>query len=567
MNDWIAYFGPQNRYRFSLGELRIADDNLSVFETGHCRFPKDRLMVHNDRFIMVIDGLILNRKELFNLYQTDDLAHLVVKMHEKNPDDFFQAFRGPFTGLFVEKNTHKAVVFTNQTGDSAVFCYQRGDLSVFSSNFYLLSQFLKENGLPATFGVQAAHWMLTFGFQIDASTFIQEVHRLLPGKAMYLNNGCWSEVAYHRFQSRDLTVSEEEAVEQIDGLFRQAVKRCFDKDSEYGYRQHLADMSAGMDSRMVNVVAKALGYDNITNISYSQTGSEEERLAKRAIQHLGNKLIFGTLDLHEFIFDLEKLTRMDFGTYLYCGITGGERLLSEIDFNAFGAEQTGQLGDIAIGTFVKTASNAVNPSAVRCSNRLPLDSRYDVNPEYFENQDLYSLYTRGFLGAMSSWFVRKNYTFALSPFIDVDFMSFCYNLPLDYRRNHRLYWKWVERYYPDALTVPTSRKRLPKTFFEKSVDFGQRGLHKALRISHKALHGMGLTPSSVSARSSMNPYQYWYDTDSAMRTFFNEYYSKNLSLLDDFPETAAEVRAMFESPVILDKIMALTVLAARNVFF
>lgn len=567
MNDWIAYFGPQNRYRCSSGELKITNETLTVFESGHCRFPNDRLMVQDERFVIVIDSLILNRKELFENYHTEDFAHLVAIMYREHPDDFFRAFRGPFTGLIYDQEKHRAVVFTNQTGDSAVFCYRHNGIHVFSSNFYLLSQFLKENALPTSFGVQAAHWMLSFGFQIDAATFIEEVHRLLPGKAMYLDNGHWRETTYHRFQSRQIDIREDEAVERIDVLFRQAVKRCFDKDLEYGYTHHLADISAGMDSRMVNVVAKALGYDNITNISYSQNGNEEERLAQKATRQLENKLIFKALDNHEFIFDLEKLTRMDFGTYLYCGITGGEQLLSEIDFNIFGAEQTGQLGDIAIGTFVKTASNAVNPNAVRCSSRLSLDDRYETNPEHYENQDLYSLYTRGFLGAMSSWFVRKNYTFALSPFIDVDFLGFCYDLPLDYRRNHHLYWKWVERYYPDALTVPTSRKRLPKTFFEKSVDFGQRGLHKALRISHKALHGMGLTPSSVSARSSMNPYQYWYDTDPAMRTFFGDYYSKNLSLLDNFPETAAEVRAMFESPVVLDKIMALTVLAARNVFF
>lgn len=47
---------------------------------------------------------------------------------------------------------------------------------------------------------------------------------------------------------QDMTA--EDAVELIDRYFRQAVKREFDKDKEYGY-EHLVDLSGGLDSRMV----------------------------------------------------------------------------------------------------------------------------------------------------------------------------------------------------------------------------------------------------------------------------------------------------------------------------
>ena len=534
MIDWLAYF---------------EGNKLIVKEFGECRFEHDHLMADTGAMTVVIDGLILNQKELFVHYHTDSFLQLVLKMQQEAPNTFFNAFRGPFTGLFFDKNTKKAIVFTNQTGDSAVFYHISDKNQIFSSNFSILLNYLKENQILVSLDEKASHWMLTFGYLIDEATFANEIKRLRAGKALYLENGGWTEKRYHQFLSKNLQITEDEAITKIDTLFRQAVKRCFDKDLEYGYKHHLADMSAGMDSRMVNCVAKSLGYGPITNISYSQTGSEEEVLSKKASEFFGNEMIFNALDAHEFVFDIDELLQGNFGTYLYSGITGGACLLSSLDFTEFGAEQTGQLGDIAIGTFVKTDDIAVNPDAVRLSHKLPL--RFDPNPERFENLDLYSLYTRGFMGAMSSWFIRKHYTFALSPFIDVDFMEFCYALPIAMRRGHNLYWKWVKKYYPDALDVPTSRRPVPTIV---------KLYRKGLKAGRKVFFKLGVAKSRVRSDSSMNPYEYWYDTDPKMRAFFNDYYHENINLTNQNNDLKNEIETLFNSPVVLEKIMALTVL-------
>lgn len=549
MNDWIACFDRNGGF--------------SVQETGTCRFEHDHLCRDDEAYAIVVDGLILNQKELFGRYGVSDFKSLVETMYAENPSCFFNGFRGPFTGLYYDKLCRQAVVFTNQTGDSAVFYHLSDDHCWFSSNYTLLVHTLQAKGRSLSLNEKAAHWMLTFGYLIDNDLFAKDIKRLNAGKALYLNEGVWKEERYHRFTSKNLQLTEDEAMEKIDVLFRQAVRRCFDKDLEYGYTQHLVDMSAGMDSRMVNYVAEALGYKGITNISYSQSGSEEERWSKAVAAHLGHPMLFEALDGHEFIFDIDKLIEGNFGTYLYTGITGGARLLSKIDFSVFGTEQTGQLGDIAIGTFVKTDSLAVDPEAVRLSHRLPL--RYDPNSELWENQDLYSLYTRGFQAAMSSWFIRKRFTFALSPFTDVDFMAFCYDLPVSMRKGHHLYWKWVQRYYPEALVLPTSRKRVPVTLSEKGMDFIQRAFHKGVKVSRKLMFKAGLIPSRIRPESSMNPYEYWYDTDPRVRMFLDGYYHTHLSLLEGYPVVQKEVVTLFETGTVLEKLMALTVLGSIKI--
>ena len=551
MNDWIARFEPH------------ADP--IVMESGNCRFQHDHLNINNEQCTVVVDALILNQKTLLEQYHADNLLQLVMTMRQAKPKDYFNDFRGPFTGLYYDKMTRQAEVFTNQTGDSAVFYYVNNQVQVFSSNFSLLVDYLKANHLSLRFDEKAAHWMLTFGYLIDEATYIQEIKQLTAGKALYLDEGQWEVKRYHCFRPDTVQVTEDEALEQLDTLFRQAVKRCFDKDLEYGYREHLADMSAGMDSRMVNCVAKALGYTNITNISYSQTGSEEERLSKQASARFGNAMVFEPLDDHAFVFDIDALIRSGFGIYLYSGITGGARLLSRVDFNRFGVEHTGLLGDVVVGgTYMRGDEAGINVDALRLSRLLPL--RYDFNPDKIESQELYGLYTRGFKGIMASWFIRKQFTFALSPFLDVDFLGFCYALPSAMRRNHHLYWKWVERYYPEALTIPSSRKRVPHNLSQRGIDFGNRAFHKALKIGRKLMFKVGLTDSRVRSDSSMNPYEYWYDTDPEMREFFDTYYREHIGLLDSHECIQQEVSILYNKGSVWERLMALTVLGAMEVF-
>ena len=64
----------------------------------------------------------------------------------------------------------------------------------------------------------------------------------------------------------------------------------------------------------------------------------------------------------------------------------------------------------------------------------------------------------------------------------------------------------------------------------------------------------------------MNPYVYWYDTDSEMRSFFETYYHTHRPLLNGYREIGDEVDTLFNKGTVLEKLMALTVLAAYKNF-
>ncbi len=374
---------------------------------------------------------------------------------------------------------------------------------------------------------KAIEYMLTFGYMIDNSTFACEIQRLLPGELISYMDGQIDIDAYYRLDnSPTIECSIDEAVEMIDECFRKAVSRCFDKDIEYNYSYHLADMSAGLDSRMVSWVAKDLGYKNITNISYSQSTSDERIIASEVARFLGNDFLHQQLDDANFIYDVEEIVKMNSGAAYYVGITGGNRLLSRINFNRYGLEHTGQLGDVVVGTFAKTKEH--KPVAINSKrNSLTLQIDYDdtAMKEKFNNNEQYNIYTRGFLGALSSHLIRKNYTYAVSPFIDVDFMNLCFSLPLEYRINHTLYFKWIERKYPLAFSLPSSRKR--KKNMPVVLKISYRNLISALHFCQNKLIDSGIIAQKVSS-NHMNPFEFWYQTNNEIMKFIDEYYEESI---------------------------------------
>ena len=60
-------------------------------------------------------------------------------------------------------------------------------------------------------------------------------------------------------EEKDIPV--EDAIENLDIAFCNAITRLVKKNEEYGYK-NLADLSGGLDSRVIVYTLKRLGFDN-----------------------------------------------------------------------------------------------------------------------------------------------------------------------------------------------------------------------------------------------------------------------------------------------------------------
>lgn len=518
------------------------------------RFKDDKCFITNDDYVLIADGLLLNKKELLGKYNLSNYGELMLlACRDRN---IVKEFRGCFTGFCFDCKRKEGYAFTNQTGDVSVYYFIDTETNqiIISNDFETVKNRIDPQ--KRILDSDAANCLLTFGYIINDATICRDIKRLQAGKMLDISKDGVSVSRYHRFKFiENHKMSKQEILSETDRLFRQAVKRCFDKDIEYGYHTHLADLSAGLDSRMVNWVAKDLGYDNIVNVSYSQSFTDEDKYTQILANKLHNSYFHHSLDDASFLYEIDDMTRLLYGLAYYCGITGGNRMLRLIDVSNFGVEHTGQVGDAVLSTFGSHQSANINPDVYRNSQLLPYVPVKDLDE--FDTQQEYCLYTRGFQGALATHYLRNRYTYALSPFLDVDFMEFVFTVPHEYRKDHLLYWDWIEKYYPDAAKLPSSRSKAKNpvaVFFRKvkgrSMMYIRRFARKAnmKQFAYKSNH--------------MNPHDKWYAEDANIRNFITQYYENNIDNLNSYPEIKKNCSRLFNSQLALDKLMAISLLSS-----
>ncbi|WP_294143625.1 asparagine synthase-related protein [uncultured Clostridium sp.] len=538
MNQWLV-----SNLNFSFAK-RQDETGISYFFKQKSKFAEDQIFEAADGLI-ILDGCLLNKTEIMKEGKYSSFLEYC-NLHKA--EVFWQDFRGPFSGCHIGEESLTA--YTNQTGDTFVFWYCVDKKVIISNNFNLIICVLKENGIDYNYDRQSELYLLNYGFMLDDSTVVQEIKRLQAGTYLRIKDGRVAVKPYHTFSNKEKPVSFENAIELVDNSFKKAVKRCFEKDVEYGYTNHLADMSGGLDSRMVNWAAKELGYNHITNISYSQWGTDENKYAKQTSEYLNHTFLHMSLDYPEFLFDIDKLVNMNYGLSVYFGITGGAELLSNLNQDKFGLEHSGQIGDVVVGTFGKNQKiKNFLKSGHKYSNTL--ETEFDLDFSRFENDEIFNLYTRAFNGALSSHLIRREWFYTVSPFLDVDFLETCLSLPSQYRKNHKLYWAWIESCHKTALSIPSTRKR-SGNILEKTKN------RMNYFIKKNFLHGDA---------NNMNPFEYWYKNNIQIRDFIEKYYYENIERYTELAGSCENVDKMFRSSNIMDKCMAINVLANVKRYF
>lgn len=527
------------------------------------RFAEDKVNYEDADIVILSDGVVLNKSELLEKYGYKDLC---LYMKGRCISASFPAeMIGPFNSFLYDKKRKTGMAFGNQTGDSSVF-YQideQKSLLVLSNNFNCI---VEKNEVHRILDEQSAHHLLTYGFLVSDRTVIEGVKRLSPGGKLVFSEKGVDVVTYHRFDflNRKET-SLNETIDKIDELFRKAVKRCFEKDLEYGYTTHLADLSAGLDSRMVNWVARDLGHKDFVNITYSQSGSDEHKLLQGLTRVLKSPVYYRQLDDTSFIFEAEDTIKEEFGLAYYFGFTGGRQYLRLLDFDKLGLQHTGQIGDIVLAmSKISRNDSDIDFSVGRCSNLLKL--RYQPQEKFSSNEE-FLFYNRGFRGALATHYVRSNYTYAVSPFLDPELISYCLSIPDSLRSNHFLYWSWIDKKYPLAGKIKSSRERFYSgaSLNDKLYHYRKKAARGFNQYVNKTLRKFGAGRFALSG-ANMNPWDYWYDTNPAIREFVTHYTNVHLHLLSSYPQLRDEVITLSRSGRASDKLLAVSLLATINVY-
>lgn len=527
------------------------------------KFVNDKVFIDNEQYLIICDGVILNLTNLLNKYGVENLYELLMFLYNSFGDSFFKVLKGSFSGILYDKNNDKIISFTNHIGDKSLFYYYQNGLFIVSNDLDRIIDFLKTNKINVNLDLVGSYYLLTYGFMIEDQTLIDSIKKLSPGKYILILNNIFYIKEYHRFNNYKYPeinrLSEQDLIEEIDNRFRAAVKLQFNKDLEYRY-SHIANLSGGLDSRMINWVARELNYKDILNTTYSQSNYKDEIIAKQISSDLGNEFIFKSLDDASFIYDLENVVEMNWGLAFYTGITGGKKLYEILDFSRFGLDHTGQLGDVVIGTFStsRTHNQPKKPTGFYSSKLINRLEHNYINK--YETEELFKLYSRGFNGALSSHMIRQHFSEVASPFLDIDLLEFCLSIDPGRRINHNLYKKWIITKYPKASQYEWEKINGKITENESKIYIKNIFRHYMRKYLNRFLYSLSITKTPYDSKN-MNPFDYWYYTNINMKTFMDSYFKSNINLLNINTELRNDATYLYNYGNTVEKTQVLTLLA------
>ena len=531
------------------------------------KFANDKIFIENEELAIVTDGIVLNSDDLKKKYNSNDLSAIIALMAEQDKR-FFCELSGHFSGLVYYKKENRIIAYTGPLGDHAVFYYYDNVKNIFAigSQLNYIVDYLELMDIQITEDLHGVSSFLDYGYFLDDSTFMNEIKRLYPGDYLDIDLNLQKiKIAnYYTIDVEEKDISVEDAIENLDIAFCNAITRLAKKNEEYGYR-NLVDLSGGMDSRAIVYTVKRLGFDNTVLMTLGQSDCNDEKVAKKISQTLGLDWYYKTLDNGKCITQIEELLFMNSGTADYLGISGGKDFLETISNHHIGIEFTGLLGDVHENTMTLEDGDCkpyLSLDRYRTSRLRPLnENTFSNRINRFKNHEMFWFYTRGMMAGMNTFLTRQNFVEPATPFGDKEFIDALFAISWKERTTRKIVFRWMEEKYPDAIKLPYAT-----TGISTKNDLAWYNVMKR-RIkyySKKALCDIKIKP----VPNNMNPIDYWLKNNTNLSLFVNDYFQKNIKGISASDEVKNRIKDLFiNANNFNDKRVALSAIAYYKLFF
>lgn len=525
---------------FAFEQYSSNDNKVISYKDFRCqympdhKFREDKLFFETDDRILLLDGVIYNKLELMSIYKKSTWEETYIQLSREK--DFLNKLRGNFCGCIYYKKTGELICFTDPMAASEIkYCKTSRGLIV-ATNIDLIKSVLDINRITYTLDVEGLYALLEVGCIHEDRTPIREIKKLRGGDLLIYSNPkkVVNITKYFQFENLPvLELSEDEAIEEFDKRFKKAIKRIVDKNEEYGYKYIVADMSGGLDTRVVNFAIKEVGYKNVINVNYCNRQGIDLKIARQISNDLNNPLIYYDMENGDFLKDIDELIKIYEGSCRFYISTGAFRAYAKIpNIEEIGMAVTG-LGGSEIVDALCVQGESHSPAKLTEARiiSLELNREYEVDRIY-KNYEECNLYNYAMGQILKSGQTRRKYLEFSSPFFDKDFLEFALKLPIKWRKNAYFKCRWIEKKYPEATKYiwQQTGKNLDGTrpFF---------GIGSELEKNTKRLVNKLCTLFHLNFRmyysTNMNPFNYWYINNKSLRHFMNTYYDENIDLVEN----------------------------------
>ena len=273
----------------------ITSDEIYIERLVLNKFLQDKVCIETELFSICFDGVVLNLNSLLIKNSANNLEELLLQ-NINCIKTLIQDFRGSFSGLIYNKKTKNLMFFTDHFAHKTLFYAIYNGIIIVSSEVFPIVKFLRNNGIKYEYNPVGLYSMITYGYMYEDNTMVEGIKRVKEGEIHTINlNGSHSIDKYFRFKNSIINIKTEDAIEQLDYLFKEAVKLQYEKNLQNGYSDNVP-LSAGLDCRMTSFVLKEISQDSFLNFTYSETEELDFVEPSRMAKALGNKWLFKSLD-------------------------------------------------------------------------------------------------------------------------------------------------------------------------------------------------------------------------------------------------------------------------------
>jgi asparagine synthase (glutamine-hydrolysing) len=273
MSDVIAHRGPDGEGQYADGPVGLANRRLAIIDP---RPEGDQPMVDaTGDFVITYNGELYNYRELRSeleragrSFRTDTDTEVVLNAYAQWGGACVERFNGMFAFAVWDRSRSELFLARDRYGIKPLYYAEVGPVVLFGSE---IKSLLAHDGLAAS--VSLPHLLEYFTFQniFTDGTLFAGVKLMRPGHRVLLRAGMGpvKPERYWDFDFREVDdgASDEEYLEELDRLFRQAVNRQLVSDVPVG-----SHLSGGMDSGSITALAaQALPHLNTFTVGFDMT--------------------------------------------------------------------------------------------------------------------------------------------------------------------------------------------------------------------------------------------------------------------------------------------------------
>jgi asparagine synthase (glutamine-hydrolysing) len=256
MTDAIAHRGPDGEGHWIEGSVGMGHRRLAIIDlspAGH-----QPMITTDHRYVISYNGEIYNYREIRTELeclgyqfrsQTDSEVVLYALTHWGNKA--LIKFNGMFGLALWDRREKSLLLARDRYGIKPLYYARQGHSFAFGSEQKAITA---QPTFKRELNKHALLEYLTFQNIFTDQTLLKDVHLLPAGHygVLHAPTGKWTQTQYwdYRFRDSDQKVKREEYVEELDRLFKQAVRRQLVSDVELG-----AYLSGGMDSGSITAIA------------------------------------------------------------------------------------------------------------------------------------------------------------------------------------------------------------------------------------------------------------------------------------------------------------------------